>query len=112
MAAPDLDVPNVAIRAGQTLGPYAFTANAADRYASVVVAVGTGNPDQRGPAGGGVEVLVEATPPGNAWRQVAVLSFGLDTTIESVSLLAGYTRYRVSATATRDTTLSLTATRG
>lgn len=108
MAQNDLSITNAPIKAGQTLGPYAFNANAADRYASVKVTVGTGDPEQ---GGGGVSLLVEATPPGTRWRQTAVLGFDVDAAIESVTLLEGFSRYRVSATATKDATISVLAAR-
>lgn len=107
--AADIDIRDQPIRAGQTLGPFTVNANAADRFCSVLVTVGTGDPAQ---GGGGVEVSVEGNPQGNQWREIARISFGADSTVESVSLLAGYARYRASATAGRDATISILAQRG
>lgn len=105
--ANDLDQ-TVSLRAGQTLGPLSFNVQAVDRYGVITVAVGAG---EGGETGGGVTVLVEGNPQGTQWQQIAVLGFGVDATIESTSLLIGFRRYRVSASATHDATLHVVAAR-
>jgi hypothetical protein len=113
VAQTDLDLRNQPIRAGQTLGPFTVNATAADRYGLVRVTVGDGDSGEDPPGvGGGVVVVVEATPPGNLWRETARLAFDVDAVIESTTLLAGFARYRVTATASRDATISVYAERG
>jgi len=106
--AADFDVTR-AMTAGQVLGPFTVKATAVDRYTLVTVTCGTGDPAH---GGGGVVVVVEATPAVTAWRMVATLDFGLDGAFESLTLLAGVDRYRVTATASTDVVVAVRAERG